>query len=260
MYYKKVLAIIQTIAERELADFDGSTWIDYCFPNPIVIPFLAKMVCLKKPFKMITIGSGFLMVNLNGLVLHQEGKAWYLGYYPSDGEKDFKNFQHFFRLCIGRQVLCFTDENKQLLLTQYITCPNALLYAKTYITAINDHFDYDYKQDFINVLARWGNTDTRLKVIVADCKGNFYITHSKIWIVDVPNKFRYVEFECMPHHTYLPEYLIRGNFIDGEIKIVQIQYKNRILYSIPTFTEEEMEERKDFLTKKFQHLMNKLIG
>jgi hypothetical protein len=259
MYYKKVLAIIQTIAERELADFGEHTWMDYCFPNPLAMPFLAKMVCLKKPFKMIIMGTKFVMHNLNGLVLHQEGETWYLGCYPSDGEKDFKNFQHFFRLCIGRQVLCFTDENKQLLLTQYITRPNTLLHAKTYIMAMNNHFDYDYKQDFIDVLAQWGNTDTRLKVIVADCRGNFYVMHSKIWIVDVSNKLRYVEFECMPHHTYLSDDLMRGNFIDGEIKIVQIQYKKRILYSIPTFTEEEMEERKDYLTKKFLYLMNKLI-
>jgi hypothetical protein len=259
MYYKKVLAIIQAIAERELADFDGSTWINYCFPNPLAIPFLAKMVCLKKSFKMITIGRDFLMVNLHGLALHQEGKTWYLGYYLPDVEKDFKNFQHFFRLCLGRQVLCFTDDNKQLLLTQYITRPHALLQAKTYITAMNDHFDYDYKQDFIDVLARWGNTDIRLKIIVADCKGNFYITHTKIWIVDVPNELRYIAFECMPSHTYLPNNLINGYFIEGEMKIVQIQYKNRILYSTPTFTEEEMEERKDFLTKKFQYILNNLI-
>jgi DNA-binding transcriptional regulator/RsmH inhibitor MraZ len=259
MYYKKILAIIQNIAERELADFDGSTWIDYCFLNPLAIPFLAKMVCLKKPFKMITISYDFVTVDFNSLVLHQEGEEWYLGCYSSDSEKDFKNFQHFFRLCLGRHVLCFTDEHKRLLLTQYVTRSQALLYAKDYVIGMNNHFDYTYEQDFIDVLARWGNTDIRLKVIVADCKGNFYITYSKIWIVDVSNKLRYVEFDCMPPHTPLPNNLMRGDFIEGETKIVQIQYKNRILYSTATFTEEEMEERDNYLMKKFKDIMNNLI-
>ncbi len=258
MYYKKVLAIIQAIAERELADYDGSTWINYCFPNPVSIPFLAKMVCFQKPFKMITIGRTFDTVDFNSLVLHQEGKEWHLGYYPSDSEKDFKYFQHFFNLCLGRQVLCFTDENKHLLLTQYIKRSQALLYAKTYTIGRNEHFGYTYGEDFINVLAQWGNTDIRLKIIIADCKGDFYVTYSKIWIVDVPNKLRYIEFECMPSHAYLPENIKQGSFIDGEIKIVQIQYKKRILYSTASFTAEEMEERKDYLMKSFIRLMQTL--
>lgn len=258
MQYSKVKKLIQSIGEREVANDFGESLLCHHFTHPEVVSFLAKMVCRGQSFKMYIHHTLFVEITFKNLCLHKKGKEWYFGYYYPHSKRHFSNFMHFFGFIRRGYALYFTDMAGKVLCSQYMPYTTRLPALQQEIAAINERYSYLYGQDFVGILARFANTGIKLKIIVADCKGDFYVTHSKIWVYDTNYMFC-LHFENTRLNVRLPQYIKEGNYIGMDRKIVQIQYKNRVLYSAEAFTEAEMEERDDYLFKAVSRFCARLL-
>ncbi len=248
MKYSKIKKLIESIGEREIVNHFDESLLCHHFTHPAVIAFLAKMVCRGQSFKMYIHDTLFREVRFKGLRLHKKGGKWYFGYYHQHSKHHFSNFMHFFSFIRRGYPLYFTDMAGNILFSQYMPYTTRLAALKAHIDKINEDYTYLYKQDFLSVLARFANTHIKLKIIVADCKGDFYVTYSKIWTYDTNYVFC-LRFENTRLNARLPDYINEGHYIGMDKKIVQIQYKNKVLYSTKAFTETEMDERDDYLFK-----------
>jgi hypothetical protein len=248
MKYGQIKSIIAEISQGILLDSEGNYLFDAYFPNPKTIDFLAKTVALGQNFTMVAHYPVICEFSFPPLRLHKKGKEWHLGYYAPHRKKHFSNFVHFFDCVKSFVPLYFLNEKKEVVFRQYPSKSEISGFLKNHITELNQDLQYDYEQDFIKVLLQFANTGIRLKIIVADCEGDFYVTYSQIWVYAVGKKY-FLKFHNLRKNIRKPSEINNGEYLTIERKIVQINYRNRVLYSTDAFSESEMAWRKDYFLR-----------
>ncbi|MCU0391605.1 MAG: hypothetical protein MUE81_10850 [Thermoflexibacter sp.] len=245
--FAQIKALITEIAQREMLNNVGEdVWI-YHFPNPNTIHFLAKLVYFSIPFSMTVLnryGSSELNYG-SGLTLQKKGKEWYLGNYHRNRKKHFSHFVHFFPSVLRHFPLYFSF-GKHIILTEYTPKNGVYACVLSAIQRCNESFKYQYSLAFVSILSKFANTGIKLQIIVTDANGDFHVTTSRIW-VRYCFPYEQLFFENTNANCRNPDFINRGFYLGMENKIVQIKYKNRILYSEPAFSEYEMVDRKNYI-------------
>ncbi|WP_027002992.1 hypothetical protein [Hugenholtzia roseola] len=245
--FKKIKSLLIEIAERELVNNVGENIAAYSFPNPATLCFLAKLICRRQPFGLVLLNKvgSYEIRYESGLILHQKNKVWYLGNYQPNRKRHFSNFKHFFPSLLRRLPLYFTL-GKEIALIEY--SPHEAVFPSVLeaVTNWNHQFLYDYHSDFVNLIATFANTGIKLQIIIEDTAGDFYITTSRIWVRSAFPQIR-VFFENTNFNARQPDFIRSGNYLGIENRIIQIKYKNKILYSKPAFTTKEKTYRKNHI-------------
>lgn len=255
MKFTKIKSIIEEIARREMVNNIGKNVFIYHFPNPKTINFLAKLVYFSVSFNL-TILNKYGSSTLNyekGLILHKKGKEWYLGNYFNHHKKHFSHFIHFFSTILQHFPLYFSF-GKDIIFTEYTQRKEVFAHVLRNIKNNNQSYEYNYPLKFVDILSKFANTGIKLQIIINDCEGNFYVTTSRIWVrFCFPSE--HIFFENTKLNYRKPDFIKMGIYIGMENKIVQIKYKNKILYSENAFSEAEMNYRRNYiwdLIEKYQ--------
>ncbi|TAE69001.1 MAG: hypothetical protein EAZ85_13535 [Bacteroidetes bacterium] len=255
MKFEKIKSIITEIAQREMVnDIDEDVFI-YHFPNPKTINFLAKLVYFSMPFHLTLLCRYGRVDNSyeKGLILHKKGKKWYLGNYRNNRKKHFSNFVHFFSEVLRFFPLYFSF-GKHIAFTEYTQKKEVFAHVLRNIKNNNQSYEYNYPLKFVDILSKFANTGIKLQIIINDSEGNFHVTTSRVWVrFCFPSE--HIFFENTKLNYRKPDFIKSGFYIGMENKIVQIKYKNKILYSENAFSEAEMDYRRNYiwdLIEKYQ--------
>ena len=250
MKYLRIKSIITHIIEREFDNEMLGFKLEYRLPNPKTVDFLALAVLRACSFEMVYHHErGVDKRVFPPLILRKKGKEWYLGSYHSTKKKYHTNFEDFSDILKYYCPLYFLNIRNHFYLPQFMTQKPILEAISQFVTQINQQKNYSYGDDFIDILARFANTNCKLKIVIADCEGDFYVTHSRIWsYVNTNNRIsaNYLQMDNIRKNVRFPNVINGGNYLTLTTKIVQISYKNRVLFSTETFTEDEMKARKEF--------------
>ncbi len=258
MKYSRIKSIITHILEREFNNEIEGFKLEYRLPNPKTADFLALVVARQYSFDMFYHHErGVSKQHFRPLILHKKGKEWYLGNYYEKKKKHFSNFEHFYAMLNHYCPLYFVGCGNNLYLPQFITQKPVFESISDSIAQINLQNDYYYDKDFIELLARFANTDCKLKIIVADCEGDFYVTHSRIWSYNnvLGNM---LQMDNIRRNVRFPNEINWGAYLTLTTKIVQVSYKSKVLFSTEAFTEEHMKIRKDFKVNMLIHFAKML--
>ena len=250
MKYSRIKSIITHILEREFDNEMLGFKLENRLPNPKTVDFLTLAVVRGYGFEMVYYHErGIDKKVFPPLVLRKKGREWYLGNYYATKKKYCTTFENFSDALKHHYPLYFVNISNNFYLPQFITQKPVLEGISQSVAQINQQKNQSYKKDFVDVLARFANTLCKLKIVIADCEGDFYVTHSRIWSYESDNiniSKNILQIDNIRKNVRFPNAINWGNYLTLTTKIVQISYKNRVLFSTETFTEDEMKARKEF--------------
>ncbi len=254
MKYLRIKSIITHIIEREFDNEMLGFKLEHRLPNPKTADFLTLAVLRGNGFEMVYHHErGVDKKVFPPLVLRKKHKEWHLGSYHATKKKYCTTFEDFSDILKYHCPLYFLSIRNNFYLPQFTTQKPVLEVIRQSVAKINQQKNYSYGNDFIDILARFANTNCKLKIVIADCEGDFYVTHSRIWsYANANNRIseNYLQMDNIRKNVRFPNAINWGIYLTLTTKIVQISYKNRVLFSTATFTEDEMKARKEFKTNR----------
>lgn len=270
MTLKEIKQIIYIIAKKKYFFFynDRISYNHHLFKN--VIDFLAEAVYFKFSFQVICCCNKCMiyLTTYHNLELTQFNKKWHLGYYYEHQKRRKPNFNDFFDYYRLDYIIYFINlKNNKITFTEKLYPKDIRLSVEKSIENINDEFDYQYNKKLIDVLTKFANTDIKLKITFDNIKHKNQVMFTKIYVCPLWTGYSVI-FNNENRNAWFPKnsnyrqsifsnyYDNRKGFINMEQKIIEIAYKDKILFKDKNFTKKQIKNRQKYLSKKISKALS----